>query len=675
MATPQSLTAPVPSRWARIGDITADTVVAGLAWGTLVVHVALVLEWTRPVVLAVLIAGAPAVLALAVVTSHHEPAAPPPVAPPTSVALPWVVIGLAVAVATAVVEPVGGAFVLVWAAIVFTGLGLTAVRRRGQHPTAPEHQAIRRRDLPDAAVWALAGVAAVGSLIILRPDADDVELVNRSVAVEADSGTLPTRDTVLSDEVYAGDRPEPATTVEPLLGLVAAVVPWTAPTVVYLWWGPLVAGVSVIALWRLLRTLGAPTPVLATAVACAWLFLDGAEHSSLGNFWIARSWQGKVALLVVVVPVLWHHALAFARHGRATSLAMSVACGVAAVGLSRTGVLIVPLVVAAVIAAAALEGRWRRSGALLAAVSYPAGAGLFSVLANPESITPLRPGGVLAAAGPIPLLSPTDAATPWYTVLGTGVGLAVGLGAALAAGAIVVDRLAGTALAVAPAVVALTVSTPGAAQQLDDSFGIDAITWRAIWALPVVACVGLLVCDLAARLAACSTPKVAAAVPLGALVALGLDAGPLVDTDNMGARWHQPTWKVDQDGLEVGRRVIELTEQGGLVAMPLDASTATASTTIAVRVLVPRPGTLEGRQVVPELLATERLSLTFSLETGTLDAIAEGFARRALDGLPVSTVCSRPAIDDDNGLIVALRDAGFTEVGRDEHCVLWRRGP
>ncbi len=583
---------------------------------------------------------------------------------------------LVTAGATALWRPTGPAFVTVWASIsaITAGAVWSVASGRWRPPGAV-------RDAGGWLVLAAATLAAAGSLVIVRADVDDVELVNRSLHVEQDAGPLPTRDTVLADEVYLADRPEtPATAIEPLVGMVAALVPVSATTVAHLWLGPAVSLLGVVALHRLLVTARAPAPALAVAAAAVWSSLDGEVLRSLGNTGITRAWQGKTVLLVVIVPVLWHHVMRWCRDGSVPALALAASAGIAAVGVSRTGVFVPLVLVAAVAVAATFTGAARRVPWLALPAAYPLGAGIVGLVAERGDPTP-----VLAAATgtvrSIVALPDTDAATAWYSVLGRGVGFALGMFAVLTAWAWVGDRLAAIALATVTGLVAALTSAPTALGRLDELTAADAVLWRLPWAIPATAAIGstLVVGPIvAARLAGLSSPGARRAV--GAMAVAGLVGAFAVDgvwigsAENRGAQIVVPVaWKVPPDALEAAERLVELAPPGGLVAAPPEVSSTLATITLDVRSVAPRDDALKGPIVVPSLLADERRSLSASLEHGSPDAIADGFAADALAGLAIDVACARPRLPAGDGVLRALRAASFIEVGRDEHCTYWRR--
>mgnify|MGYP001009368706 CR=1 FL=1 len=310
------------SRWC---DSLLDWVVGSLAVWTLVFHLARLVGASRDTTLVlwlvVLLTGA---LVLQRFRSEGfddrlTPATDSSVAQPSI----WLVAvsGLVCAAALAWLDIDGPWWPVAWLALVGVLAGVVRVVWRA----GPSSMFTSRR-VPvrggSAAVVVLAVLAAVLSLILVRPDQDDVFVVNRSTWVAEHAGAFPERDTVFSDDVLPSERPAVLpTSVEAMIGAAAAQLPGSAAGLTYLAWAPLVSALGVLATWRLLRGLGSRSPVLATWAGTAFLVLDGEMHASFGNFFVGRAWQGKAAFLLLVVPALWHHGASWGRTGDRRRLA------------------------------------------------------------------------------------------------------------------------------------------------------------------------------------------------------------------------------------------------------------------------------------------------------------------------------------------------------------------
>ena len=308
-----------------------------------------------------------------------------------------------------------------------------------------------------ASVVFLALLMALLSLVMVRPDRDDVFVVNRSTWVAEHDAAFPERDTIFSDDVLPVERPAGLpTSVEALVGSLAAFLSTAVGTVgaasmTYLGLAPMVAALSVLATWRLLRGLGVRSPALATWVGTVFLVLDGTEHGSFGNFSAGRSWQGKVVFLVVVVPTLWHHATLWGSDGRRRHLLATVSGVVAGLGLTSTAVLVAPAVVVAAAAAgvvAATPGASLLAGVRRVRVGWSVVAaapallvGLITLVAEPQRLTDmaasaggLARSGVRAALNPLRWLdSGTEPVAMVRMVFGRGPTALVALAAALLA--------------------------------------------------------------------------------------------------------------------------------------------------------------------------------------------------------------------------------------------------
>jgi hypothetical protein len=570
-------------------------------------------------------------------------------------------------------------------AVLATGLALVVRARIDRDEPAPPRPGVAAATAGTAAVILVALLFGVLAAIVVRPDSDDVLLVNRSVWIEDRGGSFPERDVLFSDEVFALTRSrevEPA--IEPLVGASARWLPWSATTLSYLALGPIVAGLSVLALWRLLRALHAPAPAVATLVGALFLAFDGAFHTTFGNFSFGRAWQGKTAFLVVAVPLLWTFALRFARDDDRRALALLGATNVVGVGLSATAVLVAPIVTVLGVGAgcwgSTAEGRGRRFLAGAALGALPVAIGAVGVLGGEQPLSPaatqlLAAGSSLVAQSgriaPLDGTSGLGAADAWYTVIGTGAAAAVAASAMLLSWVGVRDRAARLALLAAPLTVIGVFGAPGVLRLVGELADARSIVWRVVWVAPVPAMVGLLATVGLVVLE--GTARSVAAVAGPALIAVALVVGGTpVWSDENGARISSPAWDVDAASLAAADRVIELARPGSVVAVPEAIGEAVAVQTVDVRAHNPRSQYLRGRWVVPQFRAHARGVLTRAVEVGDVATAFAPDVSRALDVLDVSAACVRPSFAG-SAAEIALTDQGFALVDEDEQCRYWQR--
>ena len=209
---------------ARRADRTLDLTVGALATWTVLFHVARLIGLSRDATFVLWVAS---VVALGVILARSGTGWAAPSGPGSAGRLSRlpVVLGLVSAALLAVVEVDGLWWPLAWLGLLgVLAAAVLAVQAAG--PTAnTTARAVLHRTSRTAAVsvLVLAGLAALLSLVMVRPDQDDVFVVNRSAWVAAHDGAFPDRDTIFSDDVLPVERPPAlATSVEALLGSAAA---------------------------------------------------------------------------------------------------------------------------------------------------------------------------------------------------------------------------------------------------------------------------------------------------------------------------------------------------------------------------------------------------------------------------------------------------------------------
>lgn len=670
----------------RWSDKTIDGAVAGLAGWTLVFHLARWGGLNRDVALVLWIVLMGVWLAIRLRVPADERQARTPSLVGNSKWTPGVrtaVAGLlCVAALLSWVTVDGLWWPLVWAVLVAFLAVIVRGVLAGVRTSAGEQPVGGSRLTPAAtmSVVVLALGMALLSLVMVRPDQDDVFVVNRSTWIAEHDQAFPDRDTVFSDDFLPSQRPAGLpTSLEAFVGSVAAATKVTASTLSYLVLAPLVAALGVLATWRLLRSFGARSPVLATWVAMSFLVLDGVEHGSFGNFSVGRSWQGKVAFLVLVVPTLWHHAAAWGATGQRRSLRATALGVLAGLGLTSTAVLVTPAVVVAASLATTVavslgrEGLRRLAWALVATMPVIL-TGLVTLLSEPQRLNELAGvvgDGIWAAFDPLRWFdSGTEPVEVLRMVFGSGLVTFVALVAALLAWTAGTDRQSRLLLLAGPTIVFTVFLAPGFLDVLNELGEADAVAWRVAWVLPIPAMVGLFLTaprpefgqGLGAR-----APLIAPLIVLGVLAASGT---AITSPSNRGTElvW-PPSLDLPRPEVDGARGLVDRAPDGGLVAGPEDVDFAVSVLTSKVKTVNPRSAYLTGRHVGEEFLAEDRRVLSHALDHGWAEWGAAAVTQ-ALDGLQPDAVCLKTVVPYGNGAEVEeiLVGAGYRRDGSNAAC-------
>ncbi|MDP7125928.1 MAG: hypothetical protein QF367_11845, partial [Acidimicrobiales bacterium] len=196
------------ARMARGADVVLDAVVGALATWTVVFHLARLTGTPRDGALALWLIAL-AVAAVMVRDGRLGFPSVPPAGTSGGVGPVAVVASLIVAAGLAWLDIDGLLWPVAWLVVVAVlGLALRAVWKGGASRHLTDRTAMgATTGFGASAVLVLAVLTAVLSLVMVRPDQDDVFVVNRSAYVEAHAGAFPERDTVFSEEVLPVERP------------------------------------------------------------------------------------------------------------------------------------------------------------------------------------------------------------------------------------------------------------------------------------------------------------------------------------------------------------------------------------------------------------------------------------------------------------------------------------
>ncbi len=592
---------PSDPRWVRALDLAVEVLLAAFAVFAVVHLLGAESGWgARTTGVLWLFLAAPATAALAWWGWRSPATGPPPPgsaevrpgSPSPGTRAARVVVFVAPAVVAAVGLTRAETFTASWVLAVLLALGSVVVwSRQARPPNAarPPDGAPPAAHLPHLVALALAVGVAVLMLFVLNPSRDDVYYLNRAVWV-AEHGTFPSRDTMFGPLTYPATYGAglPVAALEEAYGSLARLLGVPAAGLAYLAANPLLAGLSVWTTWRLVRTWASRRALPALLVAVAVPLLAGT--GLLGEFGYAREWQGKVVVILLVMPLAWVHLTRLARGSgpAAWSVTMLGVLGVAWCGLTITAPIFAGLLAGVgLLAALLLPGRRR-----------PLGLGALALLA-----APLLTGvaTVLSSSGPVAEENyVSEPALVWAKVLGDDRAVVALLGLALLVGPLLARTREARLLAALAAVVTLAVMLPGVFALLDALTGSGPVAVRMLFTAPWPVLAGLLVtvpgpAALAARVPARGSAPAAVAPVLLPTVVLGLVLGllgatgtPVWSPEAGASLSSSPTWKVKADDRHAVAAVLAEDPGPGPVLLPPGESRALAVTTTRTFAVVPR---------------------------------------------------------------------------------------
>jgi hypothetical protein len=636
---------------ARLSDGFLDFLVLGIAAWTAIYHVCVVLEIRA---LAALIAWGISLVLCAWLGFRRRDVEL--VRTPSDAAGQWsrrrvaLLLGgyaLAAAVSAAVYAFADARWAVAWLLLFLAaaaGVALACLRTTGR----------ARLDLgaDGARVWPGAVVAmgwaaglAVFSLFLVRPDADDTQYVHQSAWI-AEHGSFPLRDTLFSDQIFPAIIYPPLSSFEALIGALAGALGVSAAGATYLVVTPLATVLGVLAVWRLLRAWGVRMVGLALSTAMVFLLMAAAEHRTLGNLFVGRIWQGKIVLLVVLVPVLFVLLQEYSERPTRRSLVLLAAGGAVGVGLTSSGTFLVLALGAGCLAPLVLRSVKETAIGFVAVAAYPLGA-----LAVTAAVGARRAGEDISSdvvAGEIARL-----------VLGTGFLAFVAVTAALLGPVLIAGRRAAL-MAASTVLVAAVLYAPPVPPLIWDVTGIGRVLWRVVWIVPVAALVGVAVTALPARVGPPALRALPAVLVCAALIVWG---SPIWDAGTVRA---EPSWKRPPATITAARQILARTDIGGVVLAPeaLSQTVLVMSgdvTTVSPRVFytaalddVTDGGHVSERLLLQAVVEPELTSPVADLPEAPHDP-AEVSA--ALDTLGVGVACAESF---RTGSLETLREAGFS---------------
>lgn len=384
------------------------------------------------------------------------------------------------------------------AAVVVLGgaVGWYAAGRTTTTVTVRYHHWWKRRD--SAVLAACMFFAATMAALTFRASTDDFYYVNFSTYIY-EHGVIPTRDTVLSDQVYPGYKR--FSSWELLWGVVGRLVHVPPAYLLYLVVIPAATALSIVALAHLIDTAGIREYKPALIAGTVFLAFDGATGFTFGSYQGPRIWQGKSFFLAVLLPLLVSYLIRLLRQRSWRTVTDVALATVACVGATTSSFIIcVPVIAAAALLAV------RRRHALLplaGALGYVVTCAVTFKYLREETGTSTH---MLGSAAPLPMAEySTNTVTPQTYDLLTKLAHP-GWHAALFAAAVCWGWVAlrgGPTRHLTAALLGVwgLICLPGALGVVLSVTGSQSVAWRYIWLIPIpllIAATGSTLAELAA---------------------------------------------------------------------------------------------------------------------------------------------------------------------------------
>jgi Family of unknown function (DUF6077) len=458
------------------------------------------------------------------------------------------------------------------------------------------------------------------SLLLFRPNPDDVFYVNRATAV-AELNRIPVLDVIFTHEevARAGGAGLPVDSYSALQGALARLFSVEAPNVAYYLFPPVFTFLATWALWRLVRAWAPRGLWVCFALGCVFWVMSAEFGLTPGNYFLTRIWQGKVAFVAWLIPLIYVYLTRWLT-GRDTQTAvLLLAAGLGAIGATGSATFVAPLVFAAALIPLVARREWRALPIPLAAAAIPAAIGSVALWRFPLSetigIEPLR-----------------NQAYFFHVVFGTGVVCAIAT-AGLWVGPWAARAGAAQRVTTGLAIVSVILTAPGMVAFVSDLSGLTGTLRRLLWVVPLPALVGMLAAIPLAvgirRLGGAG--PVLAAVLTGLLIAFGHPLWSVGPTS-----WQfPPIWKMYLE--PEARAVLRQHDGRGTILGPPGLMRAISVLTADPKTVNARTTYLVRTREDPERIQMRLMLTNFAWDVGLRPTDQE--LRRALSELDVSLVC------------------------------------
>jgi uncharacterized membrane protein YiaA len=413
---------------------------------------------------------------------------------------------------------------------------------------------------------------------------------------------MPLRDTVYSDQVFE-TRPL-GSAWESMWGVFAHVINISAPTLLYVVAVPILTMISVFAVDRGMRSMHVRHSNFALMVVSLFLLLDGANIFSFGVFHGSRIWQGKAFFVSAMVPLLIGAGIVWARSGRRNDLIRFLLIAIGASGLTTTATMLVPMITLVIVGVVGFQRGIKAASWTSLAILTPLYVGLaFRGTRSSDSnamgqivsdtLAFVRPATILSGLSELP--DPNEfvglmAKPPFHAALFALVMCWGWLGSE--------SRTARRVIAGLSLLWAI-IYLPPVLAVVEQVSGVDSISWRFWWLLPIPMLVGAAASAVASGLIRMTSINKYKNFTLGLatilLLTLIVIPGKPVWLSSLGqvnlqsARlmW-PPGWKVFGGYYEAKEILDVIAQDGDIVAARQNIEFSLAATTVRIHPVLPK---------------------------------------------------------------------------------------
>jgi hypothetical protein len=494
-----------------------------------------------------------------------------------------------------------------------------------------------------------------------RPDSDDIAFSHRAVQAAMDLD----RPFALGDTAHDQSGLPPLTplhvftSVEVTTALVARALHISQILAIHQGLGTIANLILPLVYFLLLRFCRIPTSraSLGTLAVLITFLMSGNAHRDWGNFTLLRSWQGKCILVALMVPLGMLFSLRFVQFGRRRDFLRLHAANIAGIGLSGTGLFLMPFVIGvASIGAWLAMGAPRNPGKRMCLVA--------SVLVFPALVAILPWTGLLPRIGDISFYQSGG----WPTAYLDNLALVFDrrsliLDIALLGTVIVLGRRNSQikGLLIYLFLCALLITTPGARDLLLRIVTPGAY-WRLAYAFVVPLWAGLATAALCRWAAQREGRRVMATVV--AILLIGGTGWAKVPALNR-AVLAKPGLKFPQQDLLAAQQIAATTQHGAVVLADYRVVTALGLLRPDLRFIVTRPVDTEmifsnaNRKTEGALRAAVGMALA-TCDFSKIESIKVAKTWPRLQEIVTSTRCTQESVRQGLGLTDAWHEAYFS---------------